>query len=211
MKKVLLITAGLFFLPSFKFCTFVQLNTSMQSLELIELISRRQSQRSYTDKPVEKEKLLRCIEAARLAPSANNSQPWKFIIIDNPGLKDAVAELTTSKVIPINQFTKQAPVLIAIVREKTNLTTAVGRVVKDKNYPLIDIGITTAHFCLQATAEGLSTCILGWFDEKKIKNLLHIPKALRLELIILAGYPPTNEIRIKKRKETNQILSFNSY
>jgi nitroreductase len=183
----------------------------MQSNELLALINRRQSQRSYTDKPVEKEKLLRCIEAARLAPSANNSQPWKFIIIDDPELKNKVAALTSSGVIPMNQFTKQAPVHVAVVREKTNLTTSVGRVLKDKNYPLIDIGITTAHFCLQATAEGLSTCIIGWFDEKKEKELLHIPKSLRLELIILVGYPPTDEIRKKKRKETEQILSYNGY
>lgn len=183
----------------------------MQSNELLELIHRRQSQRTYTARPVEKEKLLRCIEAARLAPSANNSQPWKFIIIDEPALKNAVAELTTTGMILINQFTRQAPVHVAVVREKTNVTTAVGRVLKDKNYPLIDIGITTAHFCLQATAEGLSTCIIGWFDEKKIKELLHIPKSLRLELIILVGYPPTNEIRKKKRKETTEILSYNRY
>ena len=182
-----------------------------QSTELLDLIKRRQSQRTYTDRPVEKEKLLRCIEAARLAPSANNSQPWKFIIIDDPQLKDTVAGLTTTKMIPMNQFTKQAPVHVAVVREKTNLTTVVGRALKDKNYPLIDIGITTAHFCLQATAEGLSTCIIGWFDEKKIKVLLHIPKELRLELLILVGYPPTNEIRNKKRKETNRILSYNVY
>jgi len=183
----------------------------MQPNELLELIRRRQSQRTYTGQPVEKEKLLRCIEAARMAPSANNSQPWKFIVIDDPGLKNAVAELTTTRMIPMNHFTRQAPVQVAVVREKTNLTTAVGRIVKDKNYPLIDIGITTAHFCLQATAEGLSTCIIGWFDEKKIKDLLNIPKALRLELIILVGYPPANDIRKKKRKLTAEILSYNSY
>ena len=183
----------------------------MQPNDLLDLIRHRQSQRTFTDKPVEKEKLLHCIEAARLAPSANNSQPWKFIIIDEPGLKNAVAESMMSGVIPMNHFTKQAPMHVAVVREKTNFTTAVGRILKDKNYPLIDIGITTAHFCLQASAEGLSTCIIGWLDEKKLKELLNIPKNLRLELIILVGYPPTNEIRKKNRKETTRILSYNSY
>ncbi|MCX6246799.1 MAG: nitroreductase family protein [Bacteroidetes bacterium] len=183
----------------------------MQSEELLKLIKHRQSQRSYTDRPVEKEKLLRCIEAARLAPSANNSQPWKFIIIDDPVLKDTVAELTSSGIIPMNHFTKQAPVIVAVVRVKTNLTTAVGRILKDKNYPLIDIGITTAHFCLQATAEGLSTCIIGWFDEKKIKQVLNIPKNKRLELIITVGYAPDGEIRIKKRKTEEQVLRYNRY
>ncbi len=183
----------------------------MQSNELLDLIRHRQSQRTYTGQPVEKEKLLRCIEAARLAPSANNSQPWKFIIIDEPGLKNAVAEFTSSGIIPMNHFTRQAPVHVGIVREKTNLSTAVGRILKDKNYPLIDIGITSAHFCLQAAAEGLSTCIIGWFDEKKIKELLHIPKTLRLELIILVGYSPNKVIRNKTRKEISEILSYNRY
>jgi nitroreductase len=176
----------------------------MKSQDFLDLVNRRQSQRVYTPRPVEKEKLLRCVEAARLAPSANNSQPWKFIIIDDPVLKDEVAGLTMSGIIPMNHFTRQAPVHVAIVREKTNLTTTVGRILKDKNYPLIDIGITTAHFCLQATAEELSTCIIGWFDEKKIKHL-------RLELIITVGYAPATEIRKKKRKETDRILSYNCY
>jgi nitroreductase len=183
----------------------------MQPEELLNLIKHRQSQRSYTSRPVENEKLLRCIEAARLAPSANNSQPWKFIIIDDPVLKDTVAGFTSSGIIPMNLFTKQAPVLVAVVRVKTNVTTAVGRILKDKNYPLIDIGITTAHFCLQATAEGLSTCILGWFDEKKVKEVLKVPKNKRLELIITVGYAPDGEIRIKKRKAEEQVLSHNRY
>jgi nitroreductase len=183
----------------------------MNSEQLLALIHHRQSQRAYTDQPVEKDKLLNCIEAARLAPSANNSQPWKFIVIDEPGLKNSVADLTTTRVIPMNHFTKQAPVIVAIVREKTNLTTSVGRVLKDKNYPLIDIGITTAHFCLQAAAEGLCTCIIGWFDEKGVKELLNIPKGRRLELLILVGYPASKDIRKKNRKETNEILSFNRY
>jgi nitroreductase len=76
---------------------------------------------------------------------------------------------------------------------------------------LIDIGIATAQFCLQATAEGLGTCILGWFQEKEVKRLLNIPKSKRLELIITIGYPATDDVRLKVRKDTDQILSFNSY
>ena len=183
----------------------------MQPQELLELINRRQSQRTYTDRPVEKEKLLRCIEAARLAPSANNSQPWKFIIIDEPGLKNAVAALTTTGMIPMNHFTKQAPVHIAVVREKTNMTTAVGRVLKDKNYPLIDIGITTAHFCLQATAEGLSTCIIGWFDEPKVRKLLDIPREKRVPLVVALGYPLDPAVRPKVRKAPAETRAYNRY
>lgn len=183
----------------------------MNNEELLRLFSHRQSVRAYAGKPVEKEKLMRCIEAARLAPSACNAQPWKFIIIDDPDLKNAVADCTSDRLLPLNHFTKQAPVHVAVIREKANFTSSVGQVVKDKEFPLMDIGITTIHFCLQATAEGLGTCIIGWFDEKKAKQLLKVPGNKRIELIITVGYPQTDEIRKKSRKELSEILSFNSY
>ena len=183
----------------------------MNPEELITLINQRQSVRAYTDKPVEKEKLMHCIEAARLAPSACNAQPWKFIIVDDPALKNSIADATSSKVLGMNHFTKQAPVHIVVVRERANFTSTVGQVLKDKEYPLIDIGIATIQLCLQATAQGLGTCILGWFDEKKVRQLLNIPRNKRVELIITVGYPVSDEIRKKVRKETNEILSFNGY
>jgi nitroreductase len=183
----------------------------MNPEELMILFNRRQSTRAYADKPMEKEKLLRCIEAARLAPSACNAQPWKFIVIDEPTLKNKIADQTSSKVLGMNHFTKQAPVHIAIVREKANFTSTVGQVLKDKEYPLIDIGIAAIQFCLQATAEGLGTCILGWFNEKEVKRLLNVPRNKRLELIITVGYPATEDIRPKIRKQTDAILSFNGY
>jgi nitroreductase len=183
----------------------------MNNDELLKLIGKRQSVRGYVNTPVEKEKLMRCIEAARLAPSACNAQPWKFIIIDEPILKNTIADLTSSKLLSMNHFTKQAPIHVAVVREKANFTSNMGQVLKDKEYPLIDIGIAVAQFCLQATAEGLGACIIGWFQEKKVKQLLHIPKNKRLELIITVGYPATDEIRQKVRKDVTQILSFNGY
>jgi len=183
----------------------------MKHEELLKLIGQRQSVRAYANTPVEKEKLMRCIEAARLAPSACNAQPWKFIIIDDPVLKNKVADLTSSKLLSMNHFTKQAQVHVAIVREKANFTSNMGQVLKDKEYPLIDIGIAAAQFCLQATAEDLGTCIVGWFREKEIKRLLNIPRNKRLELIIMVGYPATDDIRQKVRKGINQILSFNGY
>ena len=183
----------------------------MNPEELLTLFNNRQSVRAFAERPVEKEKLMHCIEAARIAPSACNAQPWKFIVVDDHELKNAIADATSSKVLGMNHFTKQAPVHVAIVREKANFTSTVGQVLKDKEYPLIDIGIATIQFCLQATAEGLGTYILGWFNEKKVKGLLKIPRNKRVELIITVGYPANNEIRKKIRKETNTILSFNSY
>jgi nitroreductase len=183
----------------------------MNSDELMKLFRTRQSTRAYSDRPVEYEKLMRCIEAAQLAPSACNAQPWKFIVINDEALKNRVADHISGKIVPINHFTRQAPVLIGIVREPANLTSSLGQVIKNKEYPLMDIGIAAIQFCLQATAEGLGTCMMGWFDERKIKQMLKIPALKRLELIITVGYPASDEIRPKKRKETGEILSFNTY
>ena len=75
----------------------------------------------------------------------------------------------------------------------------------------MDIGIVALQFCLQATAEGLGTCIMGWFNEKKVKELLHIPKSKRAELIITLGYPSSPILRPKVRKTLDDICSYNRY
>jgi nitroreductase len=180
-------------------------------VDFIKLARKRQSVRSYDNRPVESEKLTRCIEAARLAPSACNSQPWKFIVITESGLRHQVADATSNRILPLNHFTKQAPVLIVVVLEKPNVTSKLGTIIKNKQFALIDLGIATIHLCLQAAAEDLGTCILGWFDEGRVKKLLNIPRSKRAELIITVGYPKSDEIRDKKRKDFHEIVSFNSY
>ncbi len=182
-----------------------------QALDFLELARKRQSVRSYRIQPVEDEILHRCIEAARLAPSACNSQPWKFIVVTDTGLRHKVADATSNRILPLNHFTKEAPVLVVVVREKPNFTSRMGEIIKDKTFTLIDLGIATIHFCLQAAAEGLGTCILGWFDESRVKKLLKIPRSKRAELIITVGYPKSDKIRDKKRKDFQEIVSFDSY
>jgi len=175
------------------------------------LVNNRQSVRGYKPDMVEKEKLERILEAGRLSPSACNAQPWKFIVVDNPELKNKIADATSNRVIGINHFTKQAPVHIVVVMEPANFNSNFGSLVKDKNLPLIDIGIAAAHLCLQATAEGLGTCILGWFNERTIRKLLDIPKSKRVILVITLGYASIEEIREKKRKTVNEVVSINKY
>jgi nitroreductase len=177
----------------------------------LDMVKVRQSTRAYDTREVEMEKIERCLEAARLAPSACNAQPWKFIVVNDSELKNQVADATQDRILPFNHFTKQAPVHIVVVREKANLESAVGQIVKDKEYPVMDIGIATIHFCLQAVEEGLGTCILGWFKEKKVKKLLSVPGNKRVELIITVGYPATDEIRPKKRKTREEMVSYNKY
>lgn len=178
---------------------------------LLDLANSRQSVRSYLEKPVEDDKILRCIEAARIAPSACNAQPWKFIIVNDSDLKNQIADKTSNRLLPLNHFTKQAPVHVVLVMEKANLTSKIGTVVRQKHFPLIDIGIAAEHFCLQATEEGLGTCMLGWFDEKSVKNMLNIPENKRAMLIITVGYPKDDKVRQKRRKALEEIVSYNQY
>jgi len=175
-----------------------------------ELIKTRQSVRKYLPKPVEREKIARCIEAARLAPSACNSQPWKFIIVDDADLRENIAGETYNALVTFNKFVKEAPVIAVIVMEKPTMISQIGGRIKDKDFYLIDIGIAAEHFCLQAAEEGLGTCMLGWFNEKKIAGMLHIPKNKRIGLLITLGYSDSS-LRDKIRKPTDEILKYNSY
>ena len=177
-------------------------------MDFYELITKRQSERQYDSRPIEPEKIMQCIEAARMAPSACNAQPWKFIVVDEPELKKQLASAAAG--MGMNKFAFDAPVIVAIVLEKPNAMSKIGSVLKGKEYTLMDIGIAATHFCLQATDLGLGTCIIGWFDEKKVRKLLHIPKKKRIPLLLTIGYT-SNEARKKQRKELNTIYSANKY
>ena len=180
-------------------------------MDFLELAKKRQSVRDYLDKPVEREKIDYCLETARLAPSACNAQPYKFIIVDKPGLRESVAKETFGKIFSFNHFSMQAPVLVVIVQEKGNLFPKFAEFVKDKDFRSMDIGIAAEHFCLAAAEQGLGTCMMGWFDEKGVKKLLNIDTKKRVPLIITLGYAETDEIREKERKDIEKFSNFNRY
>lgn len=180
-------------------------------MSFLDLVSKRYSVRNYEKTPVPEEKLKRCLEAARLAPSACNSQPWKFIVINDPEIKDKAAKAAFEQLLDFNDFVFRAPVLILIVSERQKFSAKIGGVLKKKNFSLMDIGIAAEHFCLQAADEGLGTCMLGWFRETRVKKMFHIPKSNRVELIISVGYSADNNIPTKKRKPTEEIIAFNQY
>lgn len=177
----------------------------------LALAHYRQSDRAFDpNRPVEKEKIERILEAARIAPSANNSQPWHFIVIDDPELKNEVADAVSSKLLGFNHFTKLAPIHIVVVEEKDTLSSNIGGWIKDKNFAHLDIGIVVAHICLAAEDEGLGSCILGWFDERKVKKILNIPTKKRALIDIVIGYS-NQEKKDKKRKPIEEIVSYNKY
>ncbi len=181
-------------------------------MDFHELISLRQSDRKYINKPIDREIINKCIEAARLAPSASNSQPWTFIVIDDNELKDKVGRKTFGPLKSFNKFVPQAPVVITIVLEKPKIITEVGGRIKNKEFPLMDIGIAAEHICLQAAEEGLGSCMLGWFDERAIKSLLNVPDNKSIPLLITLGYTPEGYKHRKKiRKSMDKVVRYNSY
>lgn len=180
-------------------------------MKFSELAVIRQSDRAYDpDRAVEPEKLGRILESAMSAPSACNAQPYQIIVVDDKTLAGEVADCTSAKLLGMNHFTKQAPVHLVIVEEPANLTSTIGGAIKDKHFPFIDAGILASYICLAASDEGLGTCILGWFQEKRLKELLGIPPHKRVLLDITLGYS-TQPLRIKKRKPMDKIVSRNSY
>jgi len=182
----------------------------VEGKEILKLIINRQSDRKYSDRPIEKDKLDRIIEAGRMSPSACNAQPWKFIVVNELELVTKVAGAASAKLIGMNSFVAQAQVIIVIVREKANMSSKVGATIKNKDYSLFDIGIATENICLQAEAEGIGSCIIGWFDEKLIRKLLSVPGSKRVELLITLGYS-LSEKREKRRKPLDDVVSFNKY
>lgn len=177
-------------------------------MDFSTLVKVRQSDRRYKPQAVEADKIDLCIEAARLAPSACNSQPWRFIVVDDEALRAEIADAAAS--MGMNGFVREAHVIVAVVLEKMSLTAAIGSVIRDKEFSLLDVGIAVSHFTLQAADLGLGTCIIGWFNERRVRKALGIPRGKRIPLLITLGYPdgPT---RRKSRKTTAQMSSRNRY
>ncbi len=157
---------------------------------------------------LKKKRLTGSLEAARISPSACNGQPWHFIIVTEKELLIKLAGAASAKLLNMNTFLHQAPAMIIVIREGSNISSQVGGTVKARDYSLIDIGIASENICLQAEAEGLGSCMVGWFDEKQVKKILSIPRSKRVELIITIGYS-TAEQRTKKRKPKEEVVSYN--
>ena len=175
-------------------------------MDFLEIANTRQSCRSYDEsRPVEQEKLNAILEAGRLAPSACNGQPYKFTVCCGEAAK-AVA-LTTRGMGGMNKFAVQAPVMIVVSEMPYVKSAALGAKVKNNDYRSIDIGIATAYLTAEATAQGLSTCILGWFDDDKIRKICNLDAPARL--VITLGYASKDDkLRKKVRKDMETLVSY---
>lgn len=173
-------------------------------MNFMEIAQSRQSCRSYDEsRAVEPEKLSAILEAARLAPSACNAQPYHLTVCHGETAREA-AKATQS--MGMNKFATQAPVVIVISEKPYSKSAALGAKVKNNDYRSIDIGIVTAYLTAEATAQGLSTCILGWLDDEKLRKICALDAPVRL--VITLGYASEGDtLRTKKRKELSELVT----
>ncbi len=177
-------------------------------MSFLELVRQRQSCRAFSQRPVPREALERCLEAARLAPSACNSQPWLFHIVDEPALRTRVAEVAFSGSFSMCSFAKSAPVLVVLQTLRPKISARIGGWLRGVYYPAIDIGIAGEHFVLQATEEGLSTLWLGWFSARGVRKTLGLPRSARLDVLFAVGYAQDPALRERVRKPLDDIRRY---
>ena len=175
-------------------------------MNFTEIAFARQSSRSYDPcRIVEKEKIEAILEAARLAPSACNGQPYHFTVCRGEIAKEAA--LLTRGMGGMNKFAVDAPVLIIISEMPYSRTAAAGAKLKNNDYRSMDIGIAAAYLTAEAAAQGLGSCILGWFDDEKLRALCGIEYPIRL--VITLGYPgEKDQPRQKKRKDMEALTTW---
>lgn len=173
------------------------------------ILRGRRSIRRFLPAPVEPEKLRACLEAARIAPSAHNVQPWRFLVVDDPALKERLTSAAFSGIYYTSKFAAQAPVILVLLAKPAGGVVRLGSKIQGVPYFLIDMGIAGEHVALQAEELGLASCWMGWFDYRKVRKVLAIPRAFKLVAMMPLGYAEKRPQREPPRKTFEGIVAFN--
>ena len=173
-------------------------------MDFLEIAKSRQSCRSYDEsRSVEPEKLSAVLEAVRLAPSACNGQPYHLTVCRDQAAREVAL---ACRGLGMNKFAVQAPVVIVLSEEPYVKSAAMGAKAKGNDYRSIDIGIAAAYLTAEAAAQGLSTCILGWLDDARIREICALKYPVRL--VITLGYASQGDkLREKKRKSLEELVT----
>ncbi|MBN2415783.1 nitroreductase family protein [bacterium] len=181
-------------------------------IDIITPILERRSVRKFAERPVEREKILTCLHAAQLAPSAENVQPWRFIVIDDPAVRDAFSKQVFSGIYSATRWAAKAPVLIALAADRNIIAHGVAAALQKIPYYMIDIGICGEHIVLQAQHMGLGSCWIGWFNARKADTFFRLPAKMRICELIALGYPEKSHApRNKKLKNGGNMIQFNTW
>ncbi|MBN1809761.1 MAG: nitroreductase family protein [Planctomycetes bacterium] len=170
-------------------------------MSVLDVIRLRKSVRSYLDRPVEEDELAQVLEAARLAPSASNRQEWRFVVVTDPSVRNALADAASGQ-----RFVAQAPVVIACCADTDNHIMACG----EPCYP-IDVAIAVDHMTLVAAELGLGTCWIGAFRQEPVRQLLGIPQNIRIVELLTLGYPADPSQVRKKRLSIDDFVHRESW
>ena len=173
------------------------------------ILGGRRSIRRYLETPVEPEKLRACLEAARVAPSAHNVQPWRFIVVDEPGLKDRLAAAAFSGIYSGSKFAARAPVLLVLLAKPGGAAVRAGSKLLGVPFHFLDMGIAGEHVVLQAEELGLATCWMGWFDHRRVRKALAIPRGFKIVALMPLGYAEKRPVREPPRRTLEEIVTFN--
>ncbi len=199
--------ANNYFFVTFKMVTFVIISNEIKlmnreetDMELLPEIQSRQSIKSFSTRPIEEMKLNRIIEAARIAPSAKNRQPWRFIIINDEDLRKKIQNASFGQ-----DYVGQAPIIIAAASTNIDYRMPNGQL----SYP-IDIAIAVSFMMIQAEHEELGSSVVTTFDEREVKELLTIPYSMKVVMLLLLGYPESRPLKVL-RKPIEQISSYNHW
>ncbi|MDR1579919.1 MAG: nitroreductase family protein [Synergistaceae bacterium] len=174
--------------------------------DFLELAARRQSCRSFSGARVERDKLTKCVEAGRLAPSGCNGQPWSFVVVDDPGKVAGIAKC--GQVFGNNAFTDKAGAFIVVLEEHAELMPALREMLDSQFFAKGDIGGAVVNICLEAADLGLGTCIIGLYNREKIAKLLDLPREQRFGALIAVGCPADGTIRPKVRKPLEETVRY---
>jgi nitroreductase len=182
---------------------------SLSPLE--QIIQKRASLRHYADRPVSDETLLSLLEAARLAPSAENAQPWRFIAVRDPGAREALARACLTGIFSRTRFAARAPLIVALCAER-GTAVEIAKAIKDRAMYQLDCGIAGEHLVLRAAELGLGTCWIGWFDRRAARRPLGVPAHARVVCLIAVGYPAEESAeRARPRKRLSDIAWLDSW
>ena len=175
-----------------------------------DAIAQRVSCRAYQPTPVPQAQLMHILEAARLAPSACNQQPWRFAVVRNPGLRRRIVEEGFLPGIKMT-WAIDAPVHVVIGMERSFVTHRLAASVSGVDYPWVDIGIAGEHLVLAATELGLGTCWIGWIKPRAIARIVGWPRSVKPVVVITVGYPSeveTEKLPASRRKSLDEIVSW---
>jgi nitroreductase len=178
-------------------------------MSVLDIIKKRQSVRKYQDRPVEDDKLKLILEAARLAPSSSNSQPWHFVVAKNKDLIKGLMNAVPLGVLAVNKFMEQAPIIV-VGCVTPNFFQKVSSFMGRENY-WIDVSIAMEHMVLVAEELNLGSCWIGWFDEEKVKKILNVPRGAKVVAMLTLGYPSEGATHATTRKPLEDIYSIDRY